>query len=315
MKIRALWVDDQYKDQLAFISRAEQMGIDITPFEYAKDGIVELNEKLSLHYYDAVILDAKGLNEKSDKTLGLSGLRNLRDRLIEINNEYYLPFFIFTGQPDYQDSSIFKESFGEYYIKVRDNEALFADIKEKVKNKIEYSLRIKHKDIFEICSGKYLGSAASKTLLTILKKEYDLNAFDNTDVYFNSLRKIVEDLFKTCNRLGLLPDVFIEGDSVAINEACDFYTGKTKRGYQIVDSTFPDRRIVSNNLKSILIMCQPGSHRSYIDSFLSENNKPYLLLSNTYQILNVLSWFKRYFDHHTDIEKNKLIYKQASESL
>ena len=133
MRYNVLWIDDDFKTQLDFIGEAEQENIDITSFESHEEGISHLNGKLD--FFHAVILDAKVKKAKSDTVTGLSGLFASRDRLIEINNNSYLPYFIFTGQPDYLSSTIFKETVGDYYIKVEDNERLFKDLKEAVEKK------------------------------------------------------------------------------------------------------------------------------------------------------------------------------------
>ena len=83
-----------------------------------------------IHDFQAVILDAKVKHKKNDTVTDLEGLRASRDRLIELNNNVNidLPYFIFTGQPDYQTNELFKQSFGEFYIKGKDNERLIEDI-------------------------------------------------------------------------------------------------------------------------------------------------------------------------------------------
>ena len=105
MNINILWIDDDYKLQEDFISFAEQDGIDIHPFESHEEGMASLEAKPN--FYHAAILDAKVKNKKDDTVTGLDGLRASRDRLVEMNKDQYLPFFIFTGQPDYTSNEVF----------------------------------------------------------------------------------------------------------------------------------------------------------------------------------------------------------------
>lgn len=102
-------------------------------------------------------MDAKVKHKKDDTVIGLEGLRASRDRLIELNNRVDLPYFIFTGQPDYQTNEVFKESFGNFYIKGKDNEKLIADLISHIENKQDYVLQKEYRQVFDICSEKYIG--------------------------------------------------------------------------------------------------------------------------------------------------------------
>ena len=112
MKYKVLWIDDDCNTTgRDFIGQAEQDEVDITAFESHEEGIAFLEK--NLNSFHAVILDAKVKHKKDDTVIGLDGLRASRDRLIELNNKVDLPYFIFTGQPDYQTNEVFKESYGE----------------------------------------------------------------------------------------------------------------------------------------------------------------------------------------------------------
>ena len=126
MRIKVLWIDDEYKKQSDVIGDAEQDGIDIIPFESHEEGIEALMSNIK--GFHAVILDAKVKKGRYDTVTGLSGLTASRDKLIEINNQgTYLPSFIFTGQPDYMDNDMFSETYGEYldYINIISGEYIW----------------------------------------------------------------------------------------------------------------------------------------------------------------------------------------------
>ncbi|MBK9300614.1 MAG: hypothetical protein IPN14_08405 [Bacteroidetes bacterium] len=307
MKYRALWIDDDCKTTgRDFIGQAEQDDIDITAFESHEEGMAYLEK--NLNYFHVVILDAKVKHKKDDTVIGLEGLRASRDRLIELNNRIELPYFIFTGQPDYQTNEMFRESYGDFYIKGADEEKLIHDIIERVEHLEEYILHKEYQKVFEIFADKYIGNKGASHLLNILKKENKNKAFDNPDLYFNPLRKIMDDLFIAFNKYGILPSVFVK-PSVSFNESSKFLSGFIEKDFQLDAPVFP--KVVSDHVRNILAVCQPAAHRAEIDMFVSQVNSPYLLLSVTYQLLDILLWFKGYIDINGDIEVNKLRYHQV----
>lgn len=305
MRYKVLWIDDEYKKQLDFIGEAEQEGIDIDAFESHEEGIAVLNKNLD--YYHAVILDAKVKNGKGDTVTSIEGLRASRDRLVEINNTYYLPYFIFTGQPDYTTNEVFAQSFGDYYIKALHNERLFGDLKVAIEKKAEYIIQKKHENIFSVCSEKYIGENAKKDLLLIFKSEANISTFQSSELFLNSIRKIVEDLFTAFNRTGILPDEFVKG-GVILNASLRFINGLPEKEYILTKPILP--KVVSDNLKQILAICQNGSHRLEVDDFIKKVNSPYLLLSITYQLADVLLWFKTYLDENPDKHTNILSWSK-----
>jgi len=307
MRVNVLWIDDEYIKQEDFIGQAEQEGIDIFPFESHEEGIAELINKLP--FFHAVILDAKVKELKNSTTTGLSGLRASRDRLIELNKEHYIPYFIFTGQPDYIDSNQFAESYGRYYIKGDDNDELFLAIKDAVENKVEYKLQRKYKDVFTVCSDAYIGSDCKSTLLQALKLIESVKENLTTEDLFNSIRKIIEKLFLAFNRQGFLPDEVVRGKGW-INQSSIFLSGNHssyKMNSEILSST------IAFLLKNILLVIQDASHaegtlKLKVDNHVREIRTPYLFTSSIYQLLDILLWFKKYVDDNPDIEKNKLIW-------
>lgn len=309
MRYKVLWIDDDCNTTgRDFIGQAEQDDVDITAFESHEEGISFLEK--NLNDFHAVILDAKVKHKKDDTVIGLEGLRASRDRLIELNNKTDLPYFIFTGQPDYLTNEMFKDSFGDFYVKGIDNERLVQDIINRIEKNEDYILKKEYLKAFDVFSNEYIGNKGSVHLLSILKKENKIKAFDNPDLYFNPLRKIMDDLFIAFNKYGLLPNEFIK-PSVALNESSKFLSGSKEKGYKLEFPVFP--KVVSDNVKNILAVCQPASHRAEIDSFVSMLKTPYLLLSVTYQLLDVLIWFKIFIDENNDVDLNILKYQYLDE--
>lgn len=322
MRYKVLWIDDEYKKQLDFIGEAEQEGIDITAFESHDEGIMDLNTKID--HYHAVILDAKVKKGKDDTIVGLSGLTASRDRLVEINNTTYLPFFIFTGQPDYAQADWFKETYGEYYIKALNNDKLFNDLKQAIEKKKEYQIQKKYQSAFSVCSAKYIGEDAAKHLLDILiSTEYPSERFDD-EKYFNGIRKVIEFVFRASNKLGLLHDKCIPKGIVNLTWCSMFMAGKE---FDLKPSTekiccdkthFP--QILANNVKSALDITSAASHteeerengKVNFSEYKSRIASNYLLYSLTFQVMDLLLWYRKYADENPDKEKNKSYWKSYS---
>lgn len=321
MRYKVLWIDDAYKEQLPFIGEAEQEDIDITPFESHEEGIEHLNSLLDV--YHAVILDAKVKKGKNDTATGLAGLRASRDRLVEINNNGYLPYFIFTGQPDYVSSDMFSQSYGSYYIKATDNERLFKDLKEAILKKDEYQIQKRYQRVFEICTEQYIGTSAQKPLLKILKSLNEpTDSFDD-ELYFTQIRIILESMFRQANKLGFLHDNCIVKGKVNLTESGLFMSGEATKHLNVRCKKSHFTKIISDNVKSILFITGAASHT--VDAEIKNNinlveyrtsvNTPYLLYSLTFQLMDVLIWFKQYADQNPDKEGNKLYWETLSTNI
>jgi len=283
MNYKVLWIDDECNTSYGrdFIGQAEQDNVDIIAFESHEEGFLFLeNNKINIH---AVILDAKVKNRKDDTVTGLEGLRASRDRLIEINKNNYLPYFIFTGQPDYQTKIWFKESYGEFYIKGSDNVRLIADLIEKVEKKVEYLLQKKYKDVFDLCIDDYIGESNREKVFRILLA-IEQNETTNP-TYFNEIRKIMEDVFSCCKNKGLFPE-----DCTEMNARSTLLGKKEMLEYVPV--------YIQRNIHSVVQISQEGSHRLSIDKDVEESNAPYLLRSTVYELINILLWYRVFSDRY-----------------
>jgi hypothetical protein len=312
MNYKVLWIDDECNTSYGrdFIGQAEQDNVDIIAYESHEEGFIYLeNNKINIH---AVILDAKVKNKKDDTVTGLEGLRASRDRLIEINKNNYLPYFIFTGQPDYQTNTIFKESFGDFYIKGVDNVRLIADLIEKVENKEEYILQKKFKDVFDACNDKYLGVKAKTYLLQIIKK---MQSDDSEDVVksFNAIRDVIELFFYKLNSIQVIPNIVFEDKKGWITGCSKFLSSKHDKLEWIENPIHP---AVSFQIFTILQIVQDASHEVpeklnlRIKDFITTNRTSYLYKSTVYLLIDMIVWFKKFIDEHSDIEQNKLLWKE-----
>lgn len=318
MRIKVLWIDDEYKKQTDVIGDAEQDGIDLIPFESHEEGMAALMS--DIRGFHAVILDAKVKKSKDDTVTGLSGLTASRDRLIELNKDgIYLPYFIFTGQPDYMDNEMFSQSYGSYYIKGIDNQNLFNRIKDSVKNKDEYVIQNDYQKVFNICD-KYF-DIESKSLLTnvLLSISKPQNSFSD-ELYFTQLRIILEKIFRLANKFGWLHDKCLLGGRVNLTESSLFLAGEPTKHLNVFCTKKHFPKIIAEGVKNILFVTGAASHTADPDyknnldlqAYREIIKSPYLLYSLTYQLLDTIIWLDVYHKVQSDYALNVSYWAEQS---
>ncbi|WP_033960403.1 hypothetical protein [Psychroserpens jangbogonensis] len=325
-KYTVLWFDDKFEEYDVDIDTAFQKGIQLVGYTNAEDGLIELKNNYA--DYDAVIVDGlfyNDPNQKGDPIATAFGevanvLRDLKSKGIVI------PWFIYSGQPGFiKDEMTLIEVLkdrdfadGKVYDKnnIADFEKLCNDLIFEANNIDSTLIKNKYQRVFDVCTEKYIGENAKRDLLNLL-----LN-IDNssTENQFNTLRKIVEDVFIAFNKFQLLPNEFIT-PSVAINESSKFLSGKnhkgelfTEKGYQHQEQTHLPEQI-SAMLWNILNITQNGSHRSTIDQHVKMLNTSYLIQSVLYQLLDVVVWFKIHIDSNPKLENWTKIENKAQTTI
>lgn len=317
---KVLWIDDEYKKQDTVISDAELSGINIIPFESHEEGINYL--EANLDSIDAIILDAKVKDNKDDETTNLEGLRKSRDYINSLPIKIRPPYFIFTGQPDYMESDMFIESYGDPYIKATDNEKLFADIKAAVIDRPNAKIRALHPKVFELFKNGFIDKEYEKHLLKILATiNSDDLTFDD-ELYFNQLRQMLEVAMRRANEAGLLHDKCInDKGEVILQLSSIFLSGKYVKAIDVKcnKNHFPE--IISNHVREILDITNIGSHADKDEKNDSEANlkeyrkmlnTPYLLYALTFKLMDVLLWFSEYIKENNNIELNKSLWVDTS---
>ena len=288
MNYNILWIDDDYKTQEDFISFAEQFGLDITPFESHEEGMISLECKPD--FYHAVILDAKVKKAKEDTKTGVAGLAASRDRLIEINKDVYLPYFIFTGQPDYMEDEMFVQSYGKFYTKGDDNEQLMNDIIKDCESHPEIQARKLHPDVFLAFDKEILPDSAKKILIDIIQNIENKN-FAKKNI--NSQRDLLEAIFKSLNNpIPCIPNVFFDT------------TKNNKPNLEKCVRFFEDRETDGNRLNKNISQVIKSSFRKVKEStnefshLKDEDIIKYPFLSNSFLLFEILIWLPKFADEY-----------------
>lgn len=292
-----LWIDDEHETLTGTKGRAKRNGINLIPFKSLNSGMDELERNYP--FYDGVLLDAKFF-ENEDDVKGTEDTYNVhraKERLLQLKKKFEV--FVLTGQTEAYEDKTFKKAFAKVYKKGSDEEVdrLFSDIKVAAATQEDTQIRHSNKRVFDVCTEKYIGEIAGQDILNLMK----VNDETSIDFHFNTIRKVVEDLFIAFNKFNLLPAEFVT-PGVALNETSKFLAGKgsdgslfSEKGYRHYEETHLPKQIAFN-LRSILSVTQAGSHRSDIDLYVKTIKTPYLLKSVFFQLLDVLAWFKMYVD-------------------
>ena len=293
MTYNVLWIDDEYKTRgVSFITLAEQDDIIIDAVESHEEGMLKLKEKED--FYDAVILDAKVKLNKADTTINLKGLSASRDFLIKYNKDKILPYFIYTGQPDYQKNDVFEDSYGKYYIKGTDNEQLLKDIKAAADNRPQTQARKTFPEVFIPFQNGIIDIKHEHLLLDVL-----IN-YMNGDCRKKNVtvqRDLLEAIFKSLNNpIPYLKNEFFDDrqNGRANLENCVKYIEGKRFFIQRVEFR-TDKTIKPKIHAAFRILKESTSELSHLND--NEIVK-YPFLNNTFLLLQILIWLPEFVDEH-----------------
>ncbi len=288
MRYKILWIDDEYKKQEDFIGAAEQEDLDVIPFESHEEGIAYLIDNPGFH---AVILDAKVKYKKDDTVTDLNGLRASRDFLIEYGKTQYLPFFIFTGQPDYTSNEMFKQSYGDYFIKGLDNEALLQALIQSQTDRPEIQARKDFPEAFRAFD-KILGTNDKKILLEII------HCFEEKDFRkknINSQRDFLEAIFISLNNsIPCIPSGLFRNGKPNQEWCTRFLENRPTN-----DGDGKEHRMnknIPNDIKSAFRKLKESTNQySHLND---EAVVKYPFLANFYLIMEILVWLPAFVDEN-----------------
>jgi len=315
---KVLWFDDNHETLESIKDDAKGNDIVLIGFTNAEDGIKEL--ELNLLFYDAVIVD--GLFYRTSKqtgdTVDDSALFNVARFLDKAEDKKKMPWFILSGQTsflnetnriaqEYKANRVYSKNFDA------DFEQLWKDIKKAADEQEDTQIRHEYKQVFDVCTPDYIGKEAQKNLLEILKSVRNPNNNFNDELYFTQIRIIIESMFRAANKFGLLHNACIANGKVNLTESSLFLAGLETKYLKVKCAITHFPKLIADAVQSILFITGAASHT--IDPDMKNNinlmdyrkviNSPYLLYCLTFQLMDVLVWFKEYVDEHSNIEENK----------
>lgn len=258
-----LWIDDEWEKMLSFKTYCQlQYNMELTPFKTQKEGLDEYAKNPSL--WEAIILDAKVLDESEHEVADVSSLQKA---VLRIKENFKVPYFISTGQPDLLSDSTFKSFFPQYYEKAVDDERLCNDIIEAIKDTPARLIRDKYGDVFSWYPNK-------NELLQILSI---FESGDTTDAtIFNLIRKELDWFMDYAYDCGLLLEPYTGSDLA-------------EKSKQISLSKIAPIHVV-RSLHSVCEICNNGSHSLSVSNNVKKGQAPYLVRSTIMEFMNIAYW-------------------------
>lgn len=315
-KYEVIWIDDEWEKMDAFKEECEVIHqIYLHPFRTQKTGMAEFDKNPKK--WDAIILDAKMFDESENEVPKLDGLRKAVQHINEKALLRKVPYFISTGQPDLMDNETFKQAFGNYYIKEREDQKLIEDIKEKANKSTRFQVKTFYPETMGI--SHILSEDILENVVDILEVMHFPNSHPdfNPQLYYNPMRKGLECVFRAANKVGIIPDDLIPSGIVNLNQCFMFVIGRDadKAGYRYGEQGEKIApRYIQDMMSLILNLGNSNSHSTeltpneitQLDTHinLSGINSKYLIFSLALQLCEVAMWMNKYIINHSNKLEN-----------
>ena len=315
-RYRILWIDEE-PDKLGFKELGQRFDIYVQQYNNWNRAKMVLDN--SFDNFSAIVLDGNcAIGDGEEPTPDFLYLEVREMESIFAQHEDKIPWYVLSSgtTPDFEktlqrismgDRSNMEPEWGRiFFRKSSDLQDLIQTIKHAASSKKENKIRTLYRDVFRTMD-TYFTPDARQTMLTILKALHypeDNRNFDAV-LYYTQLRRILEHLFRTANRLGFLPDeVLGPKDKVNLANSSLYLAGReVNLGGKIIrprQYIFPP--VISQIVKSILVVANKNSHTVELDSLgrtviqdyynsLHSNN---FLFGYTLHLCDVIIWFGRY---------------------
>jgi hypothetical protein len=310
-----IWFDDKWPELNIIREAAHINDINLVGFKSAEEGITELEQ--NIHLYDAAILDGRFYlySTQSGDIYEDKAFIKVANCLERLKPRKLLPWFILSGNATYTEQ---KNGYADNFDKIPYEknkpgqlEKLWEDVKSAADKQPETQIKHKYAEVFSSLDSEYFGSEAASVLLEILKSLHFDHPVDPRK-YYNLIRQILEKKFQACNRKGILPDIFVKSQNVVyvyLNDCSRFLSGQNIKNYEYSKAVFP--KAISENVRHLIAICNPASHDNPTNDFIKELNTPYLIYALTFELMDVLIWFRNYIDINPDVEQNKKLWKKV----
>ena len=316
MEYNVIWIDDEWDTRGAsFIETCKlRHQIYISAYKTRKEGIAALERNLK--HWDAVILDAKAYNNSTDcEVTDVDGLYAARERLIELRQQRYIPFFVFTRQPDLFDNRMFEKSVGKFYKKdLEGQKQLIVDLKDEVSKSSRFQIKTIYYDRIEVL--KEISVETCEDIVDILEAMHHPELPFTPKYHFNPLRQALEYIFRAAIKAGIIPDDFAKTGNVNLHQCYTFLKGGEPDWIRIrygQPGEFVIPTHIQNMMYLVIELGNKNSHSKLTDleilevenRILNEGiNSKYLVYSMALQLCEIAAWMNRYISDHPNREKN-----------
>lgn len=336
--IQVLWVEDDPEVTESFPVAAEREGIELVPFLCWDDALEAL--KKDYDRWSAIVLDAKCKQHRdsTDNAIRFLG-EALKDisRLSEKKNRI-IPWYILTGgdesfisdsindDRDAWDSDWTESSHKKYYSKNTDTDILYKRIRVTSRKSNRLKVQELYKEVFRAMERCTISDDACNALEDLLIPIHFPNVIDEADYNdkFKKVRIILEYLFRSMTKHGLLPDF---GPRCNLQWSSCLLGGKdacTKNGEIIVKCNSPVLpKLIAGIVKAMVnnVSSDVHSYESDDEIYYGENIPEFLKIVKTSNILksyalqlcDIMLWYDWYLSRHGDEEINALNWDVLNE--
>ena len=334
--LKVLWVEDE---NLPYIEEAEQYDLYLCQYRCWDDAKKELEEKYD--QYSAIILDAKCKFhvDSADNAVRFLG-EALKDiASLAVNRKRTIPWFVLTGGDAFEVSDSINvdrlrwdrdwttSTNKVYYSKNTDRKILFSRIKAIAKKSPRLQIQEIYKNVFNAIEECGLSDDVfneMEDLLIPIHFPFDLSDQEYNKKYV-SIRIILENIFKSMGKYGIIPEW---GNEVNVKWSCCLLSGMdaTSKSSKIIHYECLDKTpILPKVLQSSVHEMEDAvpttvhantdskiNHKRIIPNYLPQvDNSSFLLKSYTFQLCDLILWYKNYLKDHKNIEENKKKWKKV----
>lgn len=315
-----LWLEDEPEKLDGFIESARKMNLEISHYYSAEEVLKAISSNISK--WDAVILDVNGYEDINRENFNQAGFANVKDYINRLNKK--IPIFVFSGQDKLMENPLFNLFVGgTYYKKSNGFRPLFESILYEISQNFKNQIKANYEGVFAALESLKIIDDTEEIFLNILlplhykEKEVDFNA----KIHYTQLRKAIEYLFRSCNKVGLVPDLCISNGKVNLNQSSLYLAGKPAENLNIICCQRIIPEYIESIIRSILVLGNTASHtvdlneqdKEKVDNPFKSLNSNYLIYGFTLQLCEVVVWFANYISENGDRETNLKLCKKIIE--
>jgi hypothetical protein len=218
-----------------------------------------------------------------------------------------------------------------------DVDYLFENIQRAAPLRTRNKIKHQYSALFEVINSCQFEPESEDIMISVLSALHfpeENKGFDPV-LYYNRLRQMVEYLFRAANKIGLLPDYFIEEGKVNLQGSSLYLAGGSftpSKDPKILSIRYGEdgesifHKNIASIVKNVLSVTSHHSHTIEIDkedeeellAYYSETHSPNLLFGYALQLCEVIIWFGNYAKSHNDREANLVkckVVKKETESI
>lgn len=326
---KVLWIDDQPEIVRGYQLLAGLRNIQLIHFESWMDAKPALEK--DFNELTAIILDANCKKDTSERTPSQNFLGDVLSELHRLFGERHreIPWYVLSAGTmsnfDIITNAVIsgerrakEQDWGTtVYLKdniniSRENNPLFENICRVGQLKSNNLVLFRHRDTFKyLGTGTLISDEARKILLKALAVLYFPEENINYEFTGNPLRKVLEHLFRSANKQGLLPDEFFDKngnpvlwDSMQYMNGIEPSNIKFRYGAE-GETIFPKRwnRLIVN----ILNFVNEDSHTGKDDDapYVIDKESQDLFFGFLFQLLHVIKFYGQFVETHPNVAANK----------